>query len=284
MNSFHYSGPRVIDGALYGLIVAAVMGWTLTASAPGVWHFTARVLPPWAVFVLGLWALHVGAHWLAVGGFAALERWFPEKIEAFRIQPGAKAVRPPDLWRVVLTNQLVAMPLTLLAGWGLLSVRGWDVTAPLPGVRQLLLELAVLAVLTEVTFWSAHRLLHVRWWFRHVHRVHHRYRAPIPIAATYMHPFEYVAGNIAPMMVGVLVVGAHPVSAALLTVLATLNIVVTHSGLHLPGLPWAAHHDWHHYKIRGCYGALYVLDWLTGSDREFLEKGRAPGTGADKAT
>jgi sterol desaturase/sphingolipid hydroxylase (fatty acid hydroxylase superfamily) len=97
-----------------------------------------------------------------------------------------------------------------------------------------------------------------------------------------MHPLEYVAGNIAPMVLGVLVVGPHPLSAALLTVLATLNIVVTHCGLHLPGLPWATHHDWHHYKARGCYGALYVLDRLTGSDRELLEYGRSRGAGADE--
>ena len=272
---FRFSAPRLVDGALYGLIVLVVLGWTLTPSAPDLWDRAAGALPPWAVFVLGLWGLHLGAHWLALVGFAALDRWLPSVIEPFRIQPGAKVARPADLWQVVLTNQLVAMPLTLAVGWGLLELRGWEVTAPLPGPGRLLLELAVLALLTELSFWSAHRLLHLPWWFRRVHHVHHRYRAARPIAATYMHPLEYVAGNIAPMVLGVLVVGAHPLSAALLTVLATLNIVVTHSGLHLPGLPWAVHHDWHHYKARGCYGALYVLDRLTGSDRELIEAGRS---------
>ena len=177
---FRFSAPRLVDGALYGLIVLVVLGWTLTPSAPDLWDRAAGALPPWAVFVLGLWGLHLGAHWLVLVGFAALDRWLPSVIEPFRIQPGAKVARPADLWQVVLTNQLVAMPLTLAVGWGLLELRGWEVTAPLPGPGRLLLELAVLALLTELSFWSAHRLLHLPWWFRRVHHVHHRYRAAHP--------------------------------------------------------------------------------------------------------
>ena len=271
---FRYSGPRIIDGALYGLILLATLGWMTSSSAPEAWEQVVRLLPPWAGFVFGLWGLHVGTHWLALGGFALLERWLPRRIDPYRIQPQGKVAEPKDLWRVVLTNQLVAMPLTLLAGWGLLTLRGWDFTAALPGPERLLLELAALALFTELTFWSAHRVLHLKWWYRRVHHVHHRFRAARPISATYMHPVEYVAGNIAPMMLGVVLLGAHPLSAALLTFLATLNIVITHSGLHLPGLPWAVHHDWHHFKARGCYGTLYLLDKLTGSDRELLEWGR----------
>lgn len=279
---FRYTRPRVIDGALYALIVAVVLAWSLTPSAPLLWAQLVHTPPAWAGFIFGLWGLHVGTHWLALAGFAALDRWMPQRLAPYRIQPGAKVAEPRDLWRVVLTNQLVAMPLTLGAGWALLSMRSWDITAPLPDPARLLLELAGLALFTEVTFWTTHRILHLRWWFRRVHHVHHRYRAVRPIAATYMHPVEYVAGNIAPMVLGVLVFDAHPLSAALLAVLATLNIVVTHSGLHLPGLPWAVHHDWHHFKARGCYGSLYVLDWLTRSDRELLAWGRGPTRGPKK--
>jgi sterol desaturase/sphingolipid hydroxylase (fatty acid hydroxylase superfamily) len=271
---FRYTSPRIIDGALYGLVTSAVLVWSSLAGAPAGWERVVTLVPPAACFVLGLWGLHVGTHALGCGAFVALERWLPAVIAPHRIQPGARVAEPKDLWRVVLVNQLVAMPLTLALGWLLLHARGWSLVAPLPGPGRILLELAGLALFTEVTFWSAHRVLHLRWWFRRVHHVHHRFRATRPIAATYMHPFEYVVGNIAPMVLGVVVLDAHFLSACLLTVLATLNIVITHSGLHLPGLPWAVHHDWHHYKARGCYGALYLLDRCTGADKELLAWGR----------
>lgn len=269
---FQYTRPRLLlDGAFYAVLLAGAAGFLSWESAPEIWDSGVRAVPSWAGFIIGIGVLHFAAHWVAIAGLAVLERLLPDWTSRFRIQPARRDDHPPDLLRVVLTNQLVALPLTLAAGWGLLVLRGWDFAAPLPGAGRVLAELAVLALFTEVSFWSAHRLLHRPWWFRAIHRVHHRYRAPRPIAASYMHPIEFAGGNIAPMLLGIVAIGAHPFTAALLTVFATLNIVFTHSGLHLPGLPWAVHHEWHHHKIRGCYGALYLLDWLTGSDRELHE-------------
>eukprot|EP01030_Chromulinospumella_sphaerica_P026390 gene26389-26585_t len=42
----------------------------------------------------------------------------------------------------------------------------------------------------DVYFYVTHRLLHTRWWFRHVHGVHHRSRNPSPWAAYSFHPLE----------------------------------------------------------------------------------------------
>nr|WP_315463543.1 sterol desaturase family protein [uncultured Rhodoferax sp.] len=46
----------------------------------------------------------------------------------------------------------------------------------------LVLSFALMLLWHDVYFYVTHRLLHTRWWFRHVHGVHHRSRNPSPWA------------------------------------------------------------------------------------------------------
>jgi methylsterol monooxygenase len=40
------------------------------------------------------------------------------------------------------------------------------------------------------------RLLHIPLIYKHVHKLHHEWTAPIGIEAVYAHPFEYVFSNL----------------------------------------------------------------------------------------
>src|SRR5262249_11761822 len=56
-------------------------------------------------------------------------------------------------------------------------------------------RLPVLYVMTDACFYISHRVLHTRRFFR-LHRIHHRFPAPVGLAALYAHPLEVVFGNI----------------------------------------------------------------------------------------
>lgn len=41
--------------------------------------------------------------------------------------------------------------------------------------------------------------------YKSVHKIHHKWTAPIGIAAEYAHPFEFLIGNIVPVFTGPIV-------------------------------------------------------------------------------
>lgn len=61
---------------------------------------------------------------------------------------------------------------------------------------QLLLDITACVLTEELFFYYSHRLLHTPYFYQHVHKIHHEYKAPFGMASEYAHPFEYVVGNL----------------------------------------------------------------------------------------
>jgi lathosterol oxidase len=60
------------------------------------------------------------------------------------------------------------------------------------GIAWLLLSGPLVLLATDAGLYYSHRLLHHRLLFRHVHRWHHRYVAPIIFTTTAVHPLEFL--------------------------------------------------------------------------------------------
>lgn len=115
------------------------------------------------------------------------------------------------------------------------------------------------------------RLLHHPRLYRHVHKRHHEWTAPIAITAVYCHPVEHALCNLAPPLLGVLLLGSHPATAWLWFSVALLSSLNAHSGFHLPFFPSPEAHDYHHLRFNQNFGVLGVLDRLHGTDRQFRQ-------------
>ena len=150
-------------------------------------------------------------------------------------------------------------------------------------------------------FYSAHRLLHVPFMFKHIHWIHHTWPAPIAITCIYAHPVEFLIGNIPIVMVSVcpvaplyslspwssamlvsrfnliaelplfslsrqtgpLLQGSHVTVWWLWSFLAILETLHGHSGWHLPYLGTMEGHDYHHKQgMQSCVVA--TLWWHYG--------------------
>ena len=128
----------------------------------------------------------------------------------------------------------------------------------------------VMIFLHDAYFYWTHRLLHTRFLFKAVHRLHHLPRTPSPLAAYAFSPLEAVVQlGIFPIIV--FLIPAHPAALIIFPVWMIVRNVMGHAGYEffpswfadvpvLRSLTTAVHHDMHHDQMHGNYG-LYFRFW-----------------------
>lgn len=150
--------------------------------------------------------------------------------------------------KLCLFNQLTVQLATSIGFHYLGRVRGMDSSVRVPALGTILYHLAAMALIQEVTFYYAHRLLHVGSIYRYIHKVHHYWQAPIAIAAIYCHPLEHFFANLLPVLLGPMVLGSHRAVTAIWLIIVHVFTLNDHSGYHFPLMPSPEFHDYHHLK------------------------------------
>lgn len=128
-------------------------------------------------------------------------------------------------------------------------------------------DLALFFVWNEIHFYCIHRLLHTRWLYRHVHRVHHESVVPTPFSIYSFHWFEAIL--LGSVMILALMAFKPSVEALLGLPLTSLffnaighcnyNVFANHTAIHSA----AVQHSDHHRRVAGNYGFyLPLLDRL----------------------
>ncbi|KAG7232123.1 hypothetical protein INR49_009527 [Caranx melampygus] len=147
----------------------------------------------------------------------------------------------------------------------------------LPTFHRALIELAAFSIIEEVMFYYSHRLFHHPSLYKHYHKQHHEWTAPIGLVCIYAHPLEHVISNMLPVVIGPVILGSHLTTTALWYCLALVSTTISHCGYHLPFLPSPEFHDFHHLRFNQCFGVFGVLDRLHGTD---ANSGRPNSTSA----
>lgn len=114
------------------------------------------------------------------------------KIQGEDRQPTREELR--ECFRNVMGNQIISTVLHLVAD--ILSVRAgrplglnWD----LPSISEIVIQIAVGMVLRDTLLYYAHRVLHHPYLYKHLHKVHHQFTAPVALASQYAHPVEHIS-------------------------------------------------------------------------------------------
>ncbi|XP_076446058.1 fatty acid hydroxylase domain-containing protein 2-like [Babylonia areolata] len=198
----------------------------------------------------------------------------PATLLRYKVQPDKNVPVSKDMLRsaveLVLFNQVVVgIPVAMGVHW-MMEWRGCSLSPDdLPTFHWALLELIICVLVEEIGFYYSHRVLHHPRLYKHVHKKHHEWTAPIGIVALYAHPVEHVLSNLLPPALGPVILGSHLATAWMWFALALMSTTVAHCGYHFPFLPSPEAHDYHHLKFNQNYGVLGVLDRLHGTDNQF---------------
>ena len=136
---------------------------------------------------------------------------------------------------------------------------------------EFLKEIVLYLFISEAVFYYNHRLLHLPFFYKRVHKIHHEFTAPIGLAAIYLHWFESLL-SLGVALTGPLLLGSHALMLDLWTFIVISKIVLHHSGYELPldGFPpyvksMVHFHDYHHQFYDKCFGTIGLLDYIHGT-------------------
>lgn len=198
---------------------------------------------------------------------------WPQFLTRYKIQEGKNTpVNKQKLMSailLVLFNQFVVSLPFMYVSFRVMKWRGCSFGPELPTFHWVLFEMIVFAVVEEVMFYYSHRLLHHPMLYRHIHKKHHEWTAPIGVTSIYAHPVEHVVSNLLPPVVGPFLMGSHIATAIMWFTLAIVSTTISHCGYHFPFLPSPEAHDFHHLTFVNNFGMLGVLDRLHGTDELF---------------
>lgn len=286
---------RVILGraALYMCLIGVAYSIASVASYPLGLLVEDHLVDLWGLFldqfdesfdlpVVGGWLVMFLTYWLF--GFAMLAvdithkpAWlWNRKYQKSKMYSYAGSDYNPPLKKtvaLVLFNQLfVFLPglwlmqrfftNTALLPWS----TGIRVDRELPTLISMLVTFSWAVFLEEILFYSSHWLMHVGFFYRNFHKVHHSYRAPHAIASLYAHPVEAVLANLVAMNLPLFVCNFHLLTFYIAISLGWMSSLVGHCGYDVPILslfiPKHDFHDLHHEKFNGNYGTAGWLDLL----------------------
>ncbi|KAH8895718.1 sterol desaturase [Thozetella sp. PMI_491] len=211
--------------------------------------------------------------------YISLSSNFPSFSAKHKIQPTEKQPSRADIrecMQVVFRNQLIT------AGIGVLSIAAaqgggnpsaFRVTAALPSPFEFVRDLILCFIGREILFYYAHRLLHIPKLYRAVHKVHHRFTAPVALSAQYAHPVEHILSNTLPIAIPPMALRSHILTMWVFLAVMLLETSTVHSGYDFFAGA-ARKHDAHHKLSNVNFGGRGWLDWLhgTGESKKPMKK------------
>lgn len=251
--------------------------WSKVTSA---WPYSDRLL-----FCVCAWTAHSLAFWgwnlfyLILHKFDLFSKYKIHKDDRVFNKDNDKLIK--DAIRKVLVTHFVLDPLT----WYYLLYPGYKTfgmgvgTDPIPSPITIFIQFWIFMAMNDFLFYWSHRMLHLPYFYKRFHKLHHKFIRTYGIAAEYSHPFEAFLNAVATLGPP-LVFGAHMVTNAIYLFFRIWETVDAHSGYAFPWSPWALvdsiqggadKHDYHHSHNKGNYGIFAYLDWMMGTDKDYKE-------------
>lgn len=242
----------------------------LTEPLAKTWAQTVSTYNPILLEFWGTLLIQLIFFWGPSAVYLSLDTLFPSFSERHKIQPAPKQPTRSELidcLGVVVKNQIISTGLHILLLFvsTLTGKQSFRFDATLPSAFEVVRDILFSLALREVLFYYSHRILHHPRLYPKIHKIHHRFTAPVALAAQYAHPIEQIVANILPITIPPQLLNSHILTFWLFMAYELLETTTVHSGYDF-FLNAAKKHDLHHEKFLIYFGALGVLDWFHGTD------------------
>jgi fatty acid hydroxylase domain-containing protein 2 len=167
----------------------------------------------------------------------------PKFLRRYKIQPNTnEPVETKKLIRVigsVIFNQIfVGIPFAIFSFY-LMKLRGMPDVRELPTFHWVLFEIGICILVEEFGFYYSHRLMHSKKIYKHIHKQHHLWQAPVAVTAIYAHPIgEKISANQAALNLSQLFSNQNTSSPIFSRRFWAFSSAGRTSPLHGCGLPW----------------------------------------------
>ncbi|KAJ5793234.1 uncharacterized protein N7503_009212 [Penicillium pulvis] len=243
-----------------------------TSQFMAIWSEIVKNYSPQRIEFLGTLLVQILSFWLPSIFYLCLDAIAPSFSQKHKIQPAPKQPMRRDVLRcflVVTQNQILSSVLHL----GLLFISSqagsqfsYRVEAALPGAAEFVRDFLISILMRETMFYYSHRLLHVPYFYRKIHKKHHRFTAPIALAAQFAHPLEQIFANALPISLPPQLLKSHVLTFWAFLAWELFNTATVHSGYDFFHNK-AKMHDLHHEKFNLNYGSIGLLDWVHGTNK-----------------
>jgi sterol desaturase/sphingolipid hydroxylase (fatty acid hydroxylase superfamily) len=131
----------------------------------------------------------------------------------------------------------------------------------LPGAVTTFATMMVCMMCHDFIFYHGHRTLHHPKLYKHIHKKHHEWQAPIAAAATYANPLEHIVTWIFSASAGLMIMAAPIPVIWVWYCWLGFQVQSDHSGYHFPLMFSPEFHDYHHLKyiLFNCLGTFNVV-------------------------
>lgn len=219
--------------------------------------------------------------WMIIDLIPYFNRW---KIQPDKI-PTAK--EQWECFKAVLKSHFLVEALPIWLFHPLCSTLKISVDVPFPASKIIASQILFFFVCEDLWHYLAHRLFHYGWFYKNIHKQHHKYAAPFGFTAEYAHPVEVMSlgvgtvgfpilyAYIAKSQTHLALPDLHLFTITCWIVLRLLQAVDSHSGYDFPWslnkfIPFwagAAHHDLHHHYFVGNYASSFTwFDFFFGTE------------------
>ncbi|GKZ34037.1 hypothetical protein AbraIFM66950_004172 [Aspergillus brasiliensis] len=117
----------------------------------------------------------------------------------------------------------------------------------------------------DAMYYTLHRLLHWKYLYRRIHKQHHDTHQSGPLTAMDVHPLEYSFAQMGTELASAWVVGATLPELCVLSSVAKVFAMYSHS--RSEGKAWVSvmEHEAHHRDGRSNFGVTGLMDWVFGT-------------------
>ncbi|KAJ5724502.1 hypothetical protein N7493_006230 [Penicillium malachiteum] len=244
----------------------------LLPMAIAFWTDIVESYSPQRIEFVGTLLVQLLSFWLPSILYLVLDAAAPAFSQKHKIQPAPKQPTRRDILRcflVVTQNQILSSVLhlallTLSSKAG--SRSAYRVEASFPSMGEFVRDFLISTLLREAMFYYSHRLLHVPYLYRRIHKKHHKFTAPIALAAQFAHPIEQIFANALPISLPPQLLRSHVLTFWGFLAWELFNTATVHSGYDFFHSK-AKMHDLHHEKFNLNYGSIGLFDWFHGTDQ-----------------